>query len=67
MNGETCVYANGILIDAYVLPLKLLSFDAYKRDKEIVLRWATADEEDFSGFMLQHSTDAANWHDLAFY
>ncbi len=43
------------------LPLSLLSFNATLQDKQVLLNWQTADEQNTDHFVLERSTDAKNY------
>ena len=43
------------------LPVKLLSFTAIAKDCDAVLSWKTANEDNFSHFEIEYSTDAADF------
>ncbi len=49
-----------------VLPVELLHFSAKNQDHTVQLTWATASEENNSGFEVQRSTDAETFETLAF-
>ena len=46
------------------LPLHLLSFSGKRAGKDVVLDWATADEKNIQGFVMERSTDAATFAPL---
>ncbi len=46
------------------LPLTWLSFTAKEQDKNVVLNWSTAFEENTKDFTVQYSTDGNNWSNL---
>ncbi|OAV44057.1 T9SS type A sorting domain-containing protein [Lewinella sp. 4G2] len=57
-------YNNGrdiTLTTVSVLPLDLLSFTGKARNKNNLLSWTTANEEDFSHFEVQRSADGNTW------
>ncbi|RYD77240.1 MAG: T9SS type A sorting domain-containing protein [Sphingobacteriales bacterium] len=46
------------------LPVSLLSFDAKPNGKTIYLSWSTANEINNKGFVIERSTDAANYKEI---
>lgn len=54
------------IIGPLILPVRLISFDAFKNGKVAQLKWATADEQNNLGFEIQRSADGINWRDLGF-
>jgi hypothetical protein len=48
------------------LPIKLISFNATKNDKDIVLNWATATEINNDHFTLERSFDGISFNELTF-
>jgi hypothetical protein len=46
------------------LPVNWLSFTAAKQGERVVLNWATSLEEETKDFVIEHSTDARNWHTI---
>lgn len=48
-----------------VLPIKLISFDAKYVKPNVVLNWSTAQEKNFSHFVLEQSTDGINFNEIA--
>ncbi|MEM6772422.1 MAG: T9SS type A sorting domain-containing protein, partial [Bacteroidota bacterium] len=67
----TITYVGGdgddvVLTATAILPLDLLSFTGEARDKHNLLTWTTANEEDFSHFEIERSTDGRGpWSVLA--
>lgn len=49
-----------------ILPLKLLSFEANKKDYSVDLEWVTTVGNDSKGFEIERSNDATNWALLGF-
>ena len=47
------------------LPVKLISFDANYNKPNVELNWSTAQEKNFSHFLLEQSTDGINFNTLA--
>lgn len=47
------------------LPVDLLSFTARLNNKATVLDWTTANEKDFSNFVIQRSTDGSSFDDVS--
>ncbi|MEM9261510.1 MAG: hypothetical protein AAGA62_17855, partial [Bacteroidota bacterium] len=57
-------YNNGgdiTLTAVAILPLDLLAFTGEARDKTNLLTWRTANEEDFSHFEIERSTNGTSW------
>jgi hypothetical protein len=54
------------MIGTGVLPVELTSFDAYRRDDMVELRWGTATELNNYGFAVERSTDGELWAEIAF-
>lgn len=48
------------------LPVKLISFDAYKKGSVAQLEWATASEQNNKGFEIERSTDGRTWTKIGF-
>lgn len=48
------------------LPVKLLHFNAYKKDNKALLDWATASEQNNKGFDIERSIDGRNWVKIGF-
>lgn len=49
-------------IDA--LPIRLISFNAYRKDNTAELVWATATEQNSKSFEIQHSSDSKVWNTI---
>jgi len=47
--------------ELFVLPVSYRSFTAQAQGKQVKLQWSTAQEQNTSHFVLQHSTDNSNW------
>jgi hypothetical protein len=45
-------------------PIELISFTAEKAPQNVLLKWATATEENFSHFVVERSTDAINFQQI---
>lgn len=59
---RTRYIAAGYTMPAFVaLPVKLVSFDAVKSGKQVVVNWKTATEENSSSFVVERSTDGTNF------
>lgn len=59
-------YGTGELTVQSLLPVELVSFKAYNKERAILLTWRTASEIDNDGFEIMRSADGKNWEDLAF-
>ncbi len=53
-----------VKLDAFSLPLKLLSFDAFKNKTNVQLSWKTTNEINTSYFMIQHSDNGNTFNDI---
>lgn len=72
--SETVIYntagsrlPSGTLSSIYsntTLPLELISFDARPQDKDVLLNWITAYEENFEGFDIERSIDGETFHKI---
>jgi len=51
---------------ALPLPVRLISFDAYKKGNTAELVWATASEQNNKGFDIERSTDGRSWTKIGF-
>jgi len=47
------------------LPVKLINFDASYNKPNVTLNWSTAQENNFSHFILEQSTDGSNFNQVA--
>jgi len=47
-----------------ILPLDLLSFEVEQQDKQVALRWASANEVDFAGYEVQRSLDGRHFEKI---
>lgn len=61
-----CLCSEASYLSSEALPVKLISFNAYKKGHTALLEWATATEHDSKGFEVQHSTDGSIWSDIGF-
>jgi len=52
----TILYSSGI-----VLPVALLNFEATYKQPDVLLNWSTAQEKDFSHFVIEKSTDGISF------
>lgn len=48
------------------LPIQLVSFDAYKKENSVTLKWVTASESNNEGFNVETSRDGRNWKNIGF-
>lgn len=46
------------------LPVKWVSFTAGKQEKSVVLNWVTADEKNTKDYIVQRSTNGADWKNI---
>lgn len=58
VNGFSGFFVESI---SSTLPVTWASFDVKKQDKNILLQWTTATEENTNNFMVQHSNNAIDW------
>lgn len=49
-----------------ILPVTLVSFNAFKKGEEALLEWATASEQNNKGFAIERSNDGVNWMNIGF-
>ena len=49
---------------AAVLPVRLISFDAVKQDKSVLLQWKSADEKAFKQYEIERSADAKHYQTI---
>ena len=61
--GASTEYMLGSILNA--LPLKLISFSAFKNGSDVVLNWQTANEENLKNYVVEKSTDAGTFSQLA--
>ncbi|MEL7220714.1 MAG: T9SS type A sorting domain-containing protein [Bacteroidota bacterium] len=61
--GLTRVFTRSVAVQ---LPVELVSFDAQRADKAVILNWKTAQEINNEGFQVEHSTDGKDWTKLGF-
>lgn len=54
------------LFGPLVLPVNLLSFNAYRAGRTSMLKWVTASEKQNAGFVIQRSSDGINWLQVGF-
>lgn len=52
--------------NAFILPVELTRFDAFSKDKAVLLKWETASESENAGFEVERSQDAKNWETIGF-
>jgi glucose/arabinose dehydrogenase len=65
-NGEIFAVANNTIFSvttSSVLPLQLLSFNGYAQNNTHVLNWETANESGMSHFIIQYSSNGAQFTD----
>jgi hypothetical protein len=49
----------------FVLPLQWQSFTAQRQNKDVLLQWSTAQEQNTRDFAVQHSKDGSQWQTIA--
>lgn len=47
-----------------VLPVRLVSFTAQKQNEDVLLQWSTASEQNTKRFIVEHSLDGIQWHNI---
>ncbi|HFA50321.1 MAG TPA: T9SS type A sorting domain-containing protein [Bacteroidetes bacterium] len=62
-NNDFTPTINGSAMNV-ALPLELIRFSVFPKNKYIVLNWASANETNFSGYELQRSTNASFFHKI---
>lgn len=65
-NDTQCLCAATSFISDEALPVKLINFTAIKNGNTAQLDWATASEQNNSGFNVEHSQDGIYWNSLGF-
>ncbi|MBX3252860.1 MAG: T9SS type A sorting domain-containing protein [Chitinophagaceae bacterium] len=55
IDGANCISS------LIILPVRLSSFEAYKKANVVVLTWVTSGEQNHKGFNIERSTDGTNW------
>ncbi|MEO7048057.1 MAG: T9SS type A sorting domain-containing protein, partial [Ferruginibacter sp.] len=66
-NGSSRIISSPIWYtrnDGIVLPVKLTSFEAQKSSSTVKVSWITAQEENSSYFVVQHSINGRSWTDI---
>ncbi len=63
---QQCLCSEASYLSSEALPVKLISFNAYKKGHTALLQWATATEQDNKGFEVQHSADGSSWSNIGF-
>jgi PKD repeat protein len=61
--------ADGFMVDDFeilgpsnaVLPVSLISFNAYKQNQDVMLKWKTENEQNVSRFIVERSNDGINY------
>ena len=67
VSGQTCTGGNplGIAV-AGVLPVTIMNFTARINNKQVVLNWKTASENNNKGFEIERSQAGINWKGIGF-
>jgi hypothetical protein len=63
--GGSCSDGGSSFCGVGPLPIQLLSFKAFKTEKNISLEWATASELNFDYFDIEKSSDGKNFYSIA--
>ncbi len=67
VSGQTCTGASPLDIAvAGVLPVTIMNFTARINNKQVVLNWKTASENNNKGFEIERSQDGVNWNGIGF-
>lgn len=54
-----------VIIDCSALPVEFLSFEAHElENREVLLAWATASEQNNDHFVIQRSIEGSEWQDI---
>lgn len=64
-SNELETTANPVTLNSVALPLELIDFSAYAKDRSIDLVWKTQNELDFTGFELERATEINNFVSIA--
>lgn len=65
-SGFDGAHCHSNCINDEALPITLIRFEVYKKDKAAQLVWTTASEIDNKGFEVEHSTEGKNWTSIGF-
>jgi Secretion system C-terminal sorting domain/Bacterial Ig domain len=65
LTSNTATVTINFFANASTLPVKLISFDAKYNKPNVTLNWSTAMEKNFSHFVVEYSTDGANFNQVA--
>jgi len=60
-SGDVCTYIDGALP---ALPVTLISFDAQEKQRQVILDWSTASEENNSHFEIERSVDGRTFKSI---
>ncbi len=67
VDGTSCTGGTALIITGNgALPVSLVSFTAHEKNKQAVLNWKTASENNNKGFEIQRSKDGINWNSIGF-
>lgn len=64
MTRHTCIYFKPFFENWIVLPVKLLTFNAYEQNRVTSLSWSATNEQDTKQYILQKSEDGIKWRDI---
>jgi hypothetical protein len=64
MDDITVTWVSGGGVTGCTTPIELISFTAEKAPQNVVLRWSSASEMNFSHFFIEKSTDAVNFEQI---
>jgi hypothetical protein len=64
--GDNVYALPGQMAAGATLPVSMLSFNAVKKQDDVVLNWSTASEINNEGFTVQRSKGKGQWEDLGF-
>lgn len=63
LNGNP-IANNSQINTGSILPVDLLSFNAYQKDNLIIIKWITLAQLNVDKFIIQKSIDKINWYDI---
>ncbi|MBL7734863.1 MAG: hypothetical protein JNL51_05355 [Chitinophagaceae bacterium] len=61
---QTCIYFKPFFETYFLLPVRLLSFQAKATEKQVELSWSATNENDMQSYTLQKSIDGQSWTDI---
>ena len=64
-SGDVRLTVSSTGVACSVLPIELLSFDAYMVDSTVNIKWSTATETNCDYFLVERSIDGIDWKEIA--